>query len=521
MTLNRATLGMVGVVYREGDLYFFPGPAATEAASGQAAIVAWVANPYLAAFRAGPDRVLFCLQVFMQHEVELVIFFLSMSVQSLVRLYAVATCLPGPGAWAGHYSQQVPQQGVQTAVQAVWAVHAKQQVPDRVGVAKGESEVPKVAFEQVFFGGGELGWGAGRGVRGPQRGSRGGRFKKTLQIFQFGASCVQPRGLGDAAADRPGAGGGGGFGQVAVSRAAGARGRTGLAGRRRRQQWHRARRHRLPVAAGPPGRPHGATQLSGPGPGPRTQPQMVSEQHGEEEQGRQGQSPSLRPLRIGARFVARPGSPAAAAAADSQRGSVFPGPHPSAPEHISGGSGLEGVDRREAGRPSQEGGLRTAPRSSAPSRLYLGGCMARQANRPGAPLRPESRGALGPSLRPSRAPSLAAGAPPPGPLGAARRPGGGRCGALGRWRLRRRRRTPHSVGPLSCPGLRATSLRAPGPPARTLFRPSRLSAALRPSAPPCGPRRAPLCSTPLPSPAPLLSRPSARSVQLPASLALS
>lgn len=134
--------------------------------------------------------------------------------------------------------------------------------------------------------------------------------------------------------------------------------------------------------------------------------------------------------------------------------------------------------------------------------------MVRQAGRPGAPLRPESRGALVPSPRPSRAPLLAAGAPPPGPLGAARRPGGGRCGALGRWRLRLRRRTPHSVGPLSCPPLRTTSLRAGSRPARTLFRPSRLSAALRPSAPPCGPRRrAPLGS---PRPAPLLSRPSAR-----------
>jgi hypothetical protein len=364
-----------------------------------------------------------------------------------------------------------------------------------------------VAFEQVFFGGGEL-RGTGRGVRGPQRGSRGGRFEKSLQRFQFGASCVQPGGLWDAVADRPGAGCRGGFGQVAVSRAAGARGRAGLARRRRRRRQHRARRYRLPLAAGPPGRPHGAAQLPGPGPGPRAQPQMVSEQHGEEEQGRQGQSPSLRPLRIGARFVALPGSPAAAAAADSQRGGVFPGPHPSAPEHISGGSGLEGVGRREAGRPSREGGLRTAPRSSAPSRLYLGGRMARQAGRPGAPLRPLWRGALGPSPRPSRAPLLAAGAPPPGPLGAARRPGGGRCGALGRWRLRRRRRTPHGVGPLRYPGLRATSLRAPGPLARTLLWPS--VSARRGSAPLSAAVRAPPRSTPLPSPAPLLSRPSAR-----------
>nr|XP_012804756.1 putative uncharacterized protein WWC2-AS2 [Jaculus jaculus] len=135
--------------------------------------------------------------------------------------------------------------------------------------------------------------------------------------------------------------------------------------------------------------------------------------------------------------------------------------------------------------------------------------MVRQAGRPGAPLRPESRGAL----VPSRAPSQAARAPPPGPLDAARRPGGGRCGALGRWRLRRRRRTPHSVGPLSCPRLRATSLRASGHPAHSPCRPSRLGAALRPSAPPCGPRRALLRS---PRPAPLLSRPS---VPLPASLA--
>lgn len=134
--------------------------------------------------------------------------------------------------------------------------------------------------------------------------------------------------------------------------------------------------------------------------------------------------------------------------------------------------------------------------------------MVRQAGRPGAPLRPESRGALVPSPSRSRAPSLSARAPPPGPLGAARRPGWGRCGALGRWRLRRRRRTPHSVGPLSCPRLRATSLRAGGRPARTPNRPSRLGAALRPSAPPCGPRRrAPLRS---PRPAPLRSRPSAR-----------
>ena len=328
--------------------------------------------------------------------------------------------------------------------------------------------------------------------------SWGGRFEKSLQRLQFGASCVQPRGFWDAAAVRPGTGGGGGFGQVAVSRAAGAWGRAGLAGQLRRRRQHRARRHRLPLPAGPPGRPHGAAQLPGPGPGPRAQPQMVSEQHGEEEQGRQGQSPSLRPLGVGARFVARPGSPAAAAA-DSQRGGVFPGPHPSAPEHISGGSGLEGKGGREAGRPSRAGGrasrLRAAPRSSAPSRLYLGGCMARQAGRPGAPLRPEWRGALAPSPRPSRAPSLAARERPPGPLGAARRPGGGRCGALGRWRLRRRRRTPHSVGPLSCPGLSATPLRAGCRPASTPLRPSRLGAALRPSAPPCGPgRRAPLRS---------------------------
>lgn len=121
--------------------------------------------------------------------------------------------------------------------------------------------------------------------------------------------------------------------------------------------------------------------------------------------------------------------------------------------------------------------------------------MARQAGRPGAPLRPEWRGALAPSPRPSRAPSHAARARPPGPLGAARCPGGGRCGAVGRWRLRRRRRTPHSVGPLSCPGLRATPLRAGSRPARTPLGPSRLGAALRPSAPPCGPgRRAPLHS---------------------------
>lgn len=103
----------------------------------------------------------------MQHEVELVIFFLSMSVEPLVRLDTVATHLPGPGARASHQGQQVSQQGVQAAVQAVGAVHAQQQVPDRVGVAKGKSEVPKVAFEQVFFGGGELGRGTGRGVGGP------------------------------------------------------------------------------------------------------------------------------------------------------------------------------------------------------------------------------------------------------------------------------------------------------------------------------------------------------------------
>ncbi|XP_054430204.1 putative uncharacterized protein WWC2-AS2 [Pteronotus mesoamericanus] len=132
--------------------------------------------------------------------------------------------------------------------------------------------------------------------------------------------------------------------------------------------------------------------------------------------------------------------------------------------------------------------------------------MVRQAGRPGAPLRPESWGALVPSSRPSRAPSLAVRARPPGPLGAARRPGGGRCGALGRWRLRRQRRAPHSVGPLSCPRLRDTPLGAGGRPRRTPFRPSRLGAALRPSAPPCGPgRRAPLRSL-----APRRSRPSAR-----------
>lgn len=224
--------GGSGAMDREGDPPP-PSPTATETASSQVAVVEWVVNPYLAAFRAGPDRVLFCLQVFMHQELELIIFFLSMSVQSLVRLDAVVTYLPGPGARAGHYGQQVPQQGVQTAVQSFWAVHAKQQVPDRVGVAKRESKVPKVAFEQVLFGGGELSRGTRRRVRGPQRGSRGGRFKKSLQIFQFGASCVQPRGLWDTTADRPGADGGDGFGQVAVSRAAGARGRAGLA----RQRW--------------------------------------------------------------------------------------------------------------------------------------------------------------------------------------------------------------------------------------------------------------------------------------------
>lgn len=109
---------------------------------------------------------------------------------------------------------------------------------------------------------------------------------------------------------------------------------------------------------------------------------------------------------------------------------------------------------------------------------------------------------------PSRAPSLAArgAAARPGPLGAARRPGGGRCGALGRWRLLRRRRTPHSVGSLSCPRLRATPLCAGSRRVHTLFRPSRLGAALRPWAPPCGPgRRASLAL-----PAPLLSCPPVR-----------
>lgn len=135
--------------------------------------------------------------------------------------------------------------------------------------------------------------------------------------------------------------------------------------------------------------------------------------------------------------------------------------------------------------------------------------MARQAGRPGAPLRPEWRGALAPSSRPSRASLLAARARPPGPLGTAQRPGGGRCGALGRWRLRRQRRTPHSVGPLSCPELSAASLRAGGRPASTPLRPSRLGAALRPSAPPCGPgRRAPLSSLAPRRSAP--ARPSAR-----------
>lgn len=107
-----------------------------------------------------------------------------------------------------------------------------------------------------------------------------------------------------------------------------------------------------------------------------------------------------------------------------------------------------------------------------------------------------------PSPRSSCAPSLAARERPPGPLGAARRPGGGRCGAQGRWRLRRRRRAPHSVGPLSCPRLRDTPLGAGGRPPRTPSRPSRFSAALRPSAPPCGPgRRAPLRSLARPAPA--------------------
>lgn len=203
-------------------------------------------------------------------------------------------------------------------------------------------------------------------IRGPQRWGWGSRFEKSLQRLQFGASCVQPRGLWDAAAIRPGTGGGGGFGQVAVSGAAGARGSTGLT-RRRRQWQHTARRHRLPFTAGPPGRPHGAAQLPGPGPGPRAQPQMVSEQHGEEEQGRQGQSPSLRPLGVGARFVAWPGSPAAAAAADRQRSGVFPGPHPSAPEHISG-EVRAGGSRQARGRTAVSGGRAGGAPLRAPRR---------------------------------------------------------------------------------------------------------------------------------------------------------
>lgn len=136
--------------------------------------------------------------------------------------------------------------------------------------------------------------------------------------------------------------------------------------------------------------------------------------------------------------------------------------------------------------------------------------MVRQAGRPGAPLRPESRSALVSSPRPSRAPSLVARARPPGPLGAARRPGGGRCGALGRWRLRRQRRALHSVGPLSCPLLRDTPLGAGGSPARTPFRPSRLGSAhlcapLSAAVRALSPRFAPLAR-----PAPLCSRPSAR-----------
>lgn len=158
---------------------------------------------------------------------------------------------------------------------------------------------------------------------------------------------------------------------------------------------------------------------------------------------------------------------------------------------------------RPDGSLGRAGGLRAAPRSSAPSRLYVGGCIVRQAGWPRAPLRLESRGALVPSPRPSRAPSPAAGATPPDPLGAAWRPSGRQCGAMGRRRLWRRRRTPHSVGPLSCPPLLATSLRAGGCLAGTLFRPSRLGAALRPSAPPCGPCH----RVPLPSPRPRLSSP--------------
>lgn len=186
----------------------------------------------------------------------------------------------------------------------------------------------------------------------------------------------------------------------------------------------------------------------------------------------------------------------------------FPG-HIQAPLNIfQGGPGWkEQAGARPDGRLGRASGLSAAVRSSAPSRLYLGGCMVRQAGRPGAPLRPESRGALVLSPRPSRAPSLTARARPPGRLGAARRPGGGRCGALGRWRLRLRRRAPHTVGPLSCPRLRNTPLGTGGRPPRTLSRPSRLGAALRPSAPPCGPghraplaRLAPLRSRPLPAP---------------------
>lgn len=137
--------------------------------------------------------------------------------------------------------------------------------------------------------------------------------------------------------------------------------------------------------------------------------------------------------------------------------------------------------------------------------------MARQAGQSGAPLRSESRSALVSSPRPSRAPSLVARARPPGPLGAAWRPGGGRCGALGRWRLRRQRRALHSVGPLSCPPLHDTSLGAGGTPPRTPFRPSRLGSAHL-----CAPQRrragpvAALRFAPLARPAPLCSRPSAR-----------
>lgn len=61
----------------------------------------------------------------------------------------------------------------------------------------------------------------------------------------------------------------------------------------------------------------------------------------------------------------------------------FPG-HIQAPLNIfQGGPGWrEQAGARPDGRLGQAGGLRAAPRSSAPSRLYLGGCMVRRAGRP-------------------------------------------------------------------------------------------------------------------------------------------